>query len=159
MNSALIAILALVASSFRTRFPTGRDSRPSPSIGCSSGHCAAPFAPQAFRPRAMGFAVTMVSGLAPMSANRSTCNRDRLAPQSLGLVLDAKITTPAGETASNRRDSSFDPANAPGEPIVGSTAYSWGTAQVRNRDSRIHGWQISAAYPQAAFADVASVPE
>jgi hypothetical protein len=62
----------------------------------------------------MGFVIAMVSGLAPMSANRSTGNSDRLAPQSFCLVLDPEITAPARKTGSNSRDSRFDPANEPG---------------------------------------------
>src|SRR5215468_3644664 len=51
------------------RLSAGRSTRPSPPIGGSSGQRAAPFAPQAFRSRAMGFVVALVSGLAPVSAN------------------------------------------------------------------------------------------
>jgi len=61
----------------------------------------------------MDSVVAMVSGLAPMSANRSTCNSNRLAPQSLCVVLEPEITALAGKAASNGRDSCFDPAHEP----------------------------------------------
>ena len=84
---------------------------------------------------------------------------DHLAPQSLCVVLDPEITAPTGKAASNGRDSCFDPAHEPDQSIVGSAAYSRGTAQVRNRSCGIHGWQIPAASPQAAFTDLAGIPE
>jgi len=77
----------------------------------------------------MDSVVAMVSGLAPMSANRSTCNSNRLAPQSLCVVLEPEITALAGKAASKvtaeiraliRHMSRTNP--------VGSAAYSWGTA-------------------------------
>src|SRR5215472_14178944 len=141
------------------RFSAGRDTRPSPPIGGSSGQRAALFAPQAFRPRAMGFVVAMVSGLAPVSANRSTCNSDRLAPQSLCVVLDPEIAAPTGKTASNGGDSCFDPAHESDQSIVGSAAHSWGAAEVGNRGGGIHGCQVYGASPQAAFANLADIPE
>src|SRR3982074_235308 len=87
----------------------------------------------------------------------STRDGRRLAPQSFRLVLDQEITTPPRKTGHSCGDSRLDSSHEPSEPAVGSTPHSRRTAQVGDQDGAIDGGQISAPTMEAAFADLASL--
>ena len=74
-----------------------------------------------------------------MSADRSTCDSDRLAPKSFCLVLDRQVAAPTGKTRRDSGDSRLDSAYEPGEPAMGSTTHTRGTAQVGDRSGGIDG--------------------
>ena len=67
--------------------------------------------------------------------------------------MDAKITATSGKTEHGRRLSPLDSGHESSEPVVGSTAHSRGTAQVRDRSSTIDGVQISSPSGQAPFPE------
>ena len=83
--------------------------------------------------------------------------RDRLAPPSVRVVLDAEITATSGKTKRGRRNSRLDSEPEPSQPVVGSTPHSRGTAQVRDRSSTIDRGQISSPPAEASVPDLANL--
>src|SRR3984885_3770025 len=83
--------------------------------------------------------------------------RDRLAPPSVRVVLDAEITAASGKTERGRRNSRLDSEPEPSHPVVGCTPHSRGTAQVRDRSSTIDRGQISSPPAEASVPNLANL--
>jgi hypothetical protein len=77
--------------------------------------------------------------------------------RGLRLVLDAKITATSGKTEPARRHLPLDSGHESSQPVVGSTAHSRGTAQVRDRSSTIDRGQISSPTAQAPIPNLANL--
>jgi hypothetical protein len=139
------------------RRPASGDPRASSPTHRSPEERAASFATAALRPVLVDRALAMVARLALQSAHRSPSYSDRLASQSFRVVLDAEITTAPGETKRAGRNSRLDSEHERSEPVVGSTAHSRRTAQVRTRSRTIDRGQISSSPAKATVSNLAKL--
>src|SRR5262245_23443094 len=120
MTPFFIALLALVASTFRTRA-----AQQAEIVALRHQIAATSSPPSAIGPPAVDCVFPFLAGLAALAAYPEAGHCGSLASEGICALLDPQIAPPSGKTRSRCCDSRFDSTNEPGQFLVGSASHSW----------------------------------
>ena len=101
-------------------------------------------------------ALPLLVELALGAAYREAPNGHRLAPKGIPLVWEMEESARRTGKADDRLGGSeTNPKDEFGEPVLGSTAYPWGTAQTWYRSIPSHDREVHGAPAEAVLSDLA----